>query len=189
MPEEKQEGPKGECAFIKKPEGGFSSPFFEALMRFQYGETAEISNQGFEQLLQSASSGRIPTSIYAFSRVHVIKTDFNRDKLSDLLQAEAVSAAINPYLDSLEQAVGKDLSLSEFLPGFSIATYNGQFFPILNTKYSLTFGHGWGENTARILDKEGRMETKLDIIVFDPGCVGGSTKNFAYLGKVEYKRA
>lgn len=54
MPDENQR-PKGEYLIIQKPKGGFSSPFFEALMRFQYGETAEESNQGLGQMIEAAA--------------------------------------------------------------------------------------------------------------------------------------
>lgn len=44
---------EGECLIIEKPKGGFSDSFFEGLRRFQYGETAEESDQGFEQMRQA----------------------------------------------------------------------------------------------------------------------------------------
>ncbi len=50
----KDQKPKGE--FIIVPQKKALEPdFFKALMEFQYGETQEVSNEGFEKMKKSTS--------------------------------------------------------------------------------------------------------------------------------------
>ncbi len=60
----KQKIPKGDYLVVNNLQNTANTPgFMDALMAFQYGETAEESNKGFEEMKRIASENKLEETV------------------------------------------------------------------------------------------------------------------------------
>jgi len=98
-------------------------------------------------------------------------------------QREIIVASLNPYLDSLEGFVGKEVLRSELLPQFPRDRYFRYSFGIPNTAYQLMFSEK-GKTPAGLRIAELHLMGKGPNL----GSAGGPTiRSLAQVGKLGYE--
>ena len=104
-------------------------------------------------------------------------------KRKNLDQREIIVASLNPYLDSLEGFVGKEVLRSELLPQFPRDRYFRYSFGIPNTAYQLMFSEK-GKTPAGLRIAELHLMGKGPNL----GSAGGPTiRSLAQVGKLGYE--